>query len=85
MRISKKESGEMKCTAYNKRFGISAGVFSQKHLYEFASLSPVRTAVKPPPTPSRRTLWARLKKSFIENIVHLNWTKESEFKGYFDY
>ena len=46
----------MKCTAYNKRFGISAGVFSQKHLYEFASLSPVRTAVKPPPTPSRRTL-----------------------------
>ncbi len=56
MRISKKESGEMKCTAYNKRFGISAGVFSQKHLYEFASLSPVRTAVKPPPTPSRRTL-----------------------------
>ena len=38
MRISKKESGEMKCTAYNKRFGISAGVFSQKHLYEFASL-----------------------------------------------
>ena len=30
-------------------------------------------------------LWARLKKSFIENIVHLNWTKESEFKGYFDY
>lgn len=58
MRISKKESGEMKCTAYNKRFGISAGVFSQKHLYEFASLSPVRTAVKPPPTPSRRTLSA---------------------------
>ena len=40
----------------HKRFGISAGVFSQKHLYEFASLSPVRTAVKPPPTPSRRTL-----------------------------
>lgn len=62
MRISKKESGEMKCTAYNKRFGISAGVFSQKHLYEFASLSPVRTAVKPPPTPSRRTLGVMVKK-----------------------
>ena len=65
MRISKKESGEMKCTAYNKRFGISAGVFSQKHLYEFASLSPVRTAVKPPPTPSRRTLWFSGEKSEI--------------------
>ena len=64
MRISKKESGEMKCTAYNKRFGISAGVFSQKHLYEFASLSPVRTAVKPPPTPSRRTLAEMHKGSF---------------------
>ena len=63
MRISKKESGEMKCTAYNKRFGISAGVFSQKHLYEFASLSPVRTAVKPPPTPSRRTLQISLEKT----------------------
>jgi len=64
MRISKKESGEMKCTAYNKRFGISAGVFSQKHLYEFTSLSPVRTAVKPPPTPSRRTLCAIRKPAF---------------------
>ena len=55
----------MKCTAYNKRFGISAGVFSQKHLYEFASLSPVRTAVKPPPTPSRRTLAASRKKKTV--------------------
>ena len=63
MRISKKESGEMKCTAYNKRFGISAGVFSQKHLYEFASLSPVRTAVKPPPTPSRQNVRRHSKKN----------------------
>lgn len=67
MRISKKESGEMKCTAYNKRFGISAGVFSQKHLYEFASLLPVRTAVKPPPTPSRRTLAASINQHRTKN------------------
>lgn len=60
----------MKCTAYNKRFGISAGVFSQKHLYEFASLSPVRTAVKPPPTPSRRTLATIIKLKHI--IINLN-------------
>lgn len=72
MRISKKESGEMKCTAYNKRFGISAGVFSQKHLYEFASLSPVRTAVKPPPTPSRRTLWASEQKKERERNEHIS-------------
>lgn len=62
----------MKCTAYNKRFGISAGVFSQKHLYEFASLSPVRTAVKPPPTPSRRTLVVIIRKRTHD--------KQSKFK-----
>lgn len=72
MRISKKESGEMKCTAYNKRFGISAGVFSQKHLYEFASLSPVRTAVKPPPTPSRRTLATSVKTGDQTDTIVIN-------------
>lgn len=76
MRISKKESGEMKCTAYNKRFGISAGVFSQKHLYEFASLSPVRTAVKPPPTPSRRTLAAILQPTVLNRkFIYLQTQK----------
>lgn len=77
MRISKKESGEMKCTAYNKRFGISAGVFSQKHLYEFASLSPVRTAVKPPPTPSRRTLAAIFKEHKMNKIHKININQKS--------
>jgi len=39
----------MKYTAHNKRFGVSRGVRSQKVLWEFESLSPVRTFVFPRP------------------------------------
>ena len=35
----------MKTTAANKRFGISGGVGSQKHLYKFASFPPVQIVV----------------------------------------
>ena len=45
-----------KKAAANKRFGVSGGVGTQKWLCKFASLSPARTLVKPPPTPSRQPL-----------------------------
>ena len=35
--------------ATNKRFGVSRGVFSRKVLWEFGSLSPVRTLAFPRP------------------------------------
>jgi hypothetical protein len=43
-----------KKTADNKRFHASGGVCPQKHLWEFGSLSPARTFVKPPPAQSCR-------------------------------
>jgi hypothetical protein len=44
--------------AANERFGASRGVTPQKMLCENESLCPATTAVSPPPSPSRRTLWA---------------------------
>jgi len=38
-----------KCPAANERFHASGGVFPQTVLWEFGSLSPARTFVKPPP------------------------------------
>jgi len=42
-----------KCTTANERFHASGGVCPQKHLWEFGSVSPARTFVKPPPAWSR--------------------------------
>jgi hypothetical protein len=39
--------------AANGRFGASGGVARPKVCGDFGSLSPVRAAVKPPPSPSR--------------------------------
>jgi hypothetical protein len=42
-----------KSAAANERFHASGGVSPQTVLWEFGSVSPARTFVKPPPSPSR--------------------------------
>jgi hypothetical protein len=49
---------ERQHTAGNERFGASGGVTPQKVLCVNESLSPATLAVSPPPSPSRRTLYA---------------------------